>query len=790
MSPDLRTDPSAVGIGTSRRRPDAVAKVRGAFQYAPDLHQDGMLWGVTRRSPHPYAQLLKVDLKPAQRMPGVKAVLGAWDVPDNRFGAINPDQPVLADDYVRYVGEPIAIVAAEDEETARRAAAAIEIEFRTLVPITDPVDALIKGKIWRHVKYSCGDPSVVGAVQAEGEYTTARQDHSFMAPDAGLARPDGRGGVEVIGATQWVHADRAQIAAALGLPQEKVLVRNAGVGGSFGGRVSMTWQIHGALLAMHTERPVKFRYTRHEAFLARYHRHPSRIWVRHHATREGKLVKLEARLIYEGGPYSHTSAAGIGNGSTLIQGPYHIPNASIEGWAVSTNNGMCGPLRGFGVVQAIFACESNMDRLARELGMDPTELRSKNALSHGDRWIFNQVQDRPAPVTELIDWASAQPLPPPLPKDEKQIHPVRLPGGIASPTHPKHVRRGVALTAACKNVCLSEGAPVNSTAMVTLRDGVATIDCAAAEVGQGFVTIARQIVQSTLGVSEVTLGDADTNMPPAATTDGSQQTVTSGTVVQIAAQTVKERFLKFYAREHGLDVNTLDMGEDFVIDKDGKRLASIADAGMGLIFRATERFDQRATRPVDDTTSDQPVHVTFGFSAHRCVVDVDVELGLVKVVQMDVVQDIGRVVNPLQAHAQIEGGAVQGMGLALMEELKAEGGHMLNADWRTYHIPTIVDAPEVNSAFICHPEPGYHYGWKGIAELPHVQAPPAVLAAVRVATGLDLPGTPASPECVSGITEDDAAMTLNEAPGDHRRGPWKVPPPPRDVGPWVKPPRT
>jgi CO/xanthine dehydrogenase Mo-binding subunit len=213
------------------------------------------------------------------------------------------------------------------------------------------------------------------------------------------------------------------------------------------------------------------------------------------------LVKLEARLLYEGGPYSHTSAAGIGNGATLIQGPYHIPNACIEGWAVGTNNGMCGPLRGFGVVQAIFAAESNLDKLARELDMDPAELRVRNALKRGGRWIFNQAQDRPAPVQELIDRCRAMPLPPALPRDANAVHPVHLPGGVATPTRPEHVRRGVALAAAVKNVCLSEGAPVNSTAMVTLRDGVATIDCAAAEVGQGFVTLACQTVQTTLGVS-------------------------------------------------------------------------------------------------------------------------------------------------------------------------------------------------------------------------------------------------------------------------------------------------
>ena len=391
-------------------------------------------------------------------------------------------------------------------------------------------------------------------------------------------------------------------------------------------------------------------------------------------------------------------------------------------------------------------------------------------------------------MQELIDRCRAMPLPPALPQDANAVHPVHLPGGVATPTRPEHVRRGVALAAAVKNVCLSEGAPVNSTAMVTLRDGVATIDCAAAEVGQGFVTLACQTVQTTLGVSEVHITQSDTDMPAAATTDGSQQTVTSGTAVQIAAAAVKQRLLRFFAREHDLDVNTLDTRDDFIIERTGKRLASIADAGMGLIFRATERFAQRETRPVDDLHSDAPVHVTFGFSANRCVVDVDVELGLVKVVQMDVAHDIGNVVNPVQARGQVEGGSVQGMGLALMEELKAERGHLLNADWRTYHVPTTVDAPTVNTEFVCHPEPGYHFGWKGIAELPHVQAPPAVLAAVRAATGRDLPSAPATPEYVSGVLDDGAAVTLTAAAGDHRRGPWKAPPAERDSGPWVTKP--
>ncbi|MFN8125000.1 MAG: molybdopterin cofactor-binding domain-containing protein [Candidatus Nanopelagicales bacterium] len=783
MKEGFVTDPDAVGIGTPRRRPDADAKVRGDYEYATDVSDPDMLWGATLRSPHPYARLVKVDLNPAKEMPGVHAVLGAWDVPHNVFGAIIADTPVLADDYVHYVGEPIAIVAAEDPVLARRALAAIEVEYEVLPPVLEPTEALDKGSVYRHIKYTHGDPDAEGEVQAEGEYVTGRQDHAFLAPDAGLARPDGKGGVEVIGAAQWVHAERPQIAAALGLPEEKVLVRNSGIGGSFGGRVAILWQLHAALLAIHTDRPVKFCYTREETILARYHRHPTRMWVRHHANRDGTLVKVEAKILLEDGPYAHSSGAGVGNSCSMIQGPYRIPNASIEGWSVATNNGMCGSMRGFGVVEPMFACESNMDNLARVLGMDGAELRRINAIQRGDRWIFNQLQDRPTPSNAVMETAEQMPLP----DEAEKRHPVDLPGGVASPSRPEYIRRGVASAAAAKNSCLSEGAPVNSTALITLRDGRAVIDCAAAEVGQGFVNAAIQIAQSTLGLTDVSMGGvAATDMAAAATTDGQQQTMTSGPAIHKAAATVKERFLRFYAREYGGDPTALDIRDDHVVDRDGNRLMSVADAGMGLVFRATERFDQRPTRPLDELDNPDPMHVAVAFSANRCVVDVDVELGLVKVVQMDVAQDVGRVVNPIAAHGQITGGSLMGMGLALMEHLQAQDGHMINADWSTYLIPTAVDVPQINTSFIEEPEPGIAYGIKGIAELPHVQAPAAVLAALRAATGRELPVIPATAEMISGVVDGDQSMTLVDVGRDERRGPWRVPTHQRTSGPWVK----
>lgn len=751
MKPERRVVPEARGIGANCGRPDAVAKLRGEFEYAPDLVRKGMLWGATVRSPHALARIRRVELGPARRMPGVQAVLGAWDVPVNLCGAIERDTPILADDVVRYEGEAVAVVAAETPAQARRAASAIEVDYEPLTPTIDAIEALIGGKVFRRVGFTFGDRSAVGEVQAEGEYVTPRQDHSFLAPDAGIAYPGSGGGVVIVGATQWVHADREQLAMCLAMPEEKVLVVNSGVGGSFGGRVSMTWQVHAALLALQTGRPVKFVYSRWETFRVRYHRHPGRFWLRHHARPDGTLVKLEARILLEDGPYIHAASSAIGNSCSFVQGPYRIPNADIEGWAVSTNNGMSGSMRGHGVVEPILAVEANMDRLARKLGMDGAELRKKNAIQTGDQWTFRQIQTGPAPVRQLIEECQSMPLPPELPEN-REPPPAKVPGGLASPTRRRDIRRGVGIAAAVKNTCMSEACPVNTTAMLTLRDGVATVECAAAEVGQGFVTCAIQIVQTTLGVSEVRVGGSDTSMPPAATTDAQEQTMTSGVAVHLAAARLKERFLAFYGRKYGADPGTLDLVEDHVVSvPDGQKLALISEAGMGLVFRATERFDQRRTFPLEQVDENHPAHVALTFSANRCVVDVDPELGLVRVVQMDVCQYGGRIVNPVQAHGQIAGGSLMGQGFALTEDLLYSQGSLLNGNWSGYLIPRIGDAPDINCHFSDLREPGIPHGFNGIAEIPHVQAPAAVLSALRSATGLDLPVAPAWPERVAGV---------------------------------------
>ena len=437
------------GVGENARRIDGIPKVRGSFAYSGDLWAEGMLWGNTLRSPHPHARICSIDISKALAGPGVHAVLLADDVPGQRtFGIEFSDQPVLASDVVRHVGEPVAIVAAEHPELARRAAGEIRVEYEALPAVTDMEEALRSdapkvrefGNVIRHIRIEHGDPDARADVWVEGYYETGMQDQAPLGPESGLAIPSEDGGVDLYVATQWVHIDRKQLAPCLDLPEEKVRVHLAGVGGAFGAREDASIQIHACLLALHTGRPVKMSYSREESFLSHVHRHPSRIWLRHGATKDGRLVAVRARLLLDGGAYTSTSPAVLVVASTFAAGPYEVPNALIEGTAVYTNNPPSGAMRGFGAVQACFAYEAQMDRLARALDTDPIELRTKNALSTGSVMPTGQVIRGTAPVAEVISRCASMPLPEPEPVDARDR--ITLPGGAGNVGRGERLKRG------------------------------------------------------------------------------------------------------------------------------------------------------------------------------------------------------------------------------------------------------------------------------------------------------------------------------------------------------------
>ena len=399
-----RTDALAGRLGDSPVRPDGVAKVQGSFAFSGDLSADGFLWGATLRSPHPSARIVSIDVSPAWRIAGVEAVITAADVPGvPTYGLISRDQPVFASDVVRYVGEAVAAVAADHPDTCRRALAAILVTYEVLEPLVDPERAIDgshplihpDGNVIRRQRIDCGDPLATGAVVVEAEYQIGMQDQAFLGLEAALALPDAGGaGVELFVATQWLHEDRHQIAACLGLDETQVRLTLGGVGGAFGAREDISLQVHTCLLALRTGRPVRIAYSREESFLGHVHRHPARIWMRHHADANGLIVKIEARFVLDGGAYASTSSAVLINAVTHAQGPYRCPNAVVDGYVVRTNNLPCGAMRGFGVVQACFAPREpdgpSRRRVRAHAGGDPVTQRDGHRRSADHRSADSQ----------------------------------------------------------------------------------------------------------------------------------------------------------------------------------------------------------------------------------------------------------------------------------------------------------------------------------------------------------------------------------------------------------------
>src|SRR2546427_4909402 len=369
--------------------------------------------------------------------------------------------------------------------------------------LDDPGPNVVRHMVVRH-----GDPDAQGDVAVSGVYELGIQDQAFLGPESGLAVPDGEGGVDIYVATQWLHVDREQVAPCLGLPEEQVRIHLAGVGGAFGGREDLSMQIHASMLALHTKRPVKMVYNREESFTGHVHRHPARIRAEHRATRDGRLVCVQMRILLDGGAYASSSTAVTANAASFACGPYSVPNALIEATSVFTNNPPCGAMRGFGAVQTCFAAEAQMDKLAQALELDPAALRLLNARGPGDRLPTGQPVTGSLPVAEVIRRCAALPEPEPeeLPRDV-----IRLPGGAGNTTRGEGVRRGVGFAVGFKNICYSEGFDDFCTARVLLfEDGSAEVHCAAAEVGQGVTNVILQVARTELETDRVYLAPGST----------------------------------------------------------------------------------------------------------------------------------------------------------------------------------------------------------------------------------------------------------------------------------------
>jgi CO/xanthine dehydrogenase Mo-binding subunit len=617
-------------------------------------------------------------------------------------------------------------VAAEHPEQARRAAERVRVDYEPLDPVVDPERAT---EVVRELTVRHGDPEVEGEISVSGFYELGIQDQAFLGPESGLAVPDGRGGIDIYVATQWLHVDRDQVAPCLGLEPGEVRIHLAGVGGAFGGREDLSMQIHAAMLALRTNRPVKMVYGREESFVGHVHRHPARIWAEHRANRDGKLVCVRVRILLDGGAYASSSTAVLSNAASFACGPYAVPNALVEARCVYTNNPPCGAMRGFGAVQVCFAHEGQMDKLATALEMDPTELRLRNALASGDVMPTGQRITGSLPVAEVIRRCAAIPVPEPeeLPRD-----PIRLPGGAGNTTRGEGVRRGVGFAVGFKNICYSEGFDDYCAARVRVYadpggELVAEVHSAACEVGQGVANVAAQVARTELpDVADVVIAPATTaSVQSSGSSSASRQTWMTAGAVRAACLTAKDE-----------------------LDRRGGALAPGEEIDVERVYR------HLPTWPLDPGTGQatgERAHVAYACAAMRVVVEVDVDLGLTRVVWVGTAQDVGRALNPQAVFGQIEGGTAQGLGLALMEEIQTDGGLITNASFTDYLIPTALDMPPVVAELVEEPEPDAPYGVKGVGEPPTVVSTAAIVSALRAATGRELNRVPVSPDDIVGL---------------------------------------
>lgn len=763
------TNTPANGVGQSVLRPDGDLKVAGKFAFSSDLWAENMLWGHTLRSPHAHARVRSIDVSRAKSMRGVHAVLTADDVPGQlAYGLITRDQPVLVDTVARYAGEAVAIVAADDPETARQAVAAIDVDYEPRPVLSDPATAAdgtspqlhASGNVVREVTIARGETGGGADVVVTGEYVVGMQDQAPLGTESGLALPTEDGGVELYANTQWLHADRSQLATILALPPERIRIQLAGVGGAFGAREDISLQAHLCLLALATGRPVKMVYSREESFVGHVHRHPARLVYEHGATHDGRLVYVKCEILLDGGAYASTTPAVVANAAAFAVGPYDCPNVHISAVGVYTNNPPCGAMRGFGAVQSAFAHEAQMDLLAAELGIDPLELRLRNAMTEGSLLPTGQPITGAVPVRALL--AELQNAPLPAEPDGGGRELIDLPGGVGNVTNGEDIRRGVGYAVGLKATGMTEGSNDYSTARVRLRaeDGSlrAEVQSAAAEMGQGVVTIQAQIVQTELGVGDVVVLPADTSVGSAGSSSASRQTYMTGGAVVAACAAVREEIVNLaYERLGHRWPDLLECGHECtlrdgaLLDPAGEVVVSLVDLLGGMTIEKVRRYYHRPTTGIDPDTGQGSPHVQFAFAAHRAVADVDVGSGLCRVVDLTVAQDVGCALNPIAVEGQLEGGTVQGLGLALMEQIQTRDGKILNPSFTDYLIPTLLDVPEMHLHVLELPDPDAPFGVKGAGEPSTISSTPAIAAALRAASGRRVARVPVRPQDLTAV---------------------------------------
>ncbi|PKN91361.1 MAG: aldehyde oxidase [Chloroflexi bacterium HGW-Chloroflexi-6] len=720
-------------IGQSVTRLDAAGKVTGQALYPGDINLREQAYMKILFAGRPHAIVKSVDTTEAEALPGVIAIFTAKDVPNNEYGLIMPDQPVLCGpgsskpytDRVRWIGDQVALVVAESESIAARARELIRVEYEDLPVVTDMLAAMEADAPLLHpekgsnviLRYRIrkGDAEAAlkqADVVVEGVYDTPMQEHAYLQPEAGLGYIDEQGRVTVLVGGQWTHEDQEQIAHSLNLPLEQVRVIYPAIGGAFGGREDMSVQIVLALAAWRLSqrginRPVKIIWSREESMFAHHKRHPYHIKTRWGATKEGKLLAAEVELYADAGGYAYTSTKVQGNATLMCTGPYEIPNVKVDSASIYTNNMVTGAFRGFGGPQGMFAAEQQMNKLAEKLGIDPIELRRRNLIHEGSILSVGTALPKGVSMGQVVE------------KCVERMNVLQDSG--RSKITPKAIKRGWGFACGFKNVGFSFGAPEQCVATIEIHGATeverAVLYHAGAEVGQGSHTAFVQFAAETLGLpfEKVTLVASDTAVT------GNSGSVSASRMTFMAGNAIKG------ACELGLEKW-----------RNEERPAI-----------ATYQYRPPRTTPLDPETGKSDPNFAYGYVAEAVEVEVDMETGLVRLINVICADDVGKAVNPQQVQGQIEGAVVQAAGYALMENMIQRDGRLLTDKLSTYLIPTVLDIPKnVESLILEYADPIGPYGARGMGEMPYLPLTPAVTAAVHAATGVWFDEFPLTPERV------------------------------------------
>lgn len=751
-------------VGRVIVRPDAVEKVNGKAIYADDLVFPGMLFAAVCRAGVPHAFLKALDISAARAAPGVVAVLTADDIPGERnHGLVVYDWPVLVGvgERVRYVGDALALVAAETQDAAERAAALIRAEFDGQTVIANALQARghdapqlhAKGNLLKHIKVRKGDLNrgfAEADVILEHTFHTPMMEHAFLEPECSIAVPVVDGRMEIYVASQIPYQDRKQVARVLGWPEERIRIVGQLMGGGFGGKEDIAGQIHAAMLANSTGRPVKLLFSRHESLLVHPKRHATQIRIKLGAKMDGRLTAAETELYGDTGAYASLGDKVMTRATTHSAGPYEVPHVRADCYAMYTNNPPAGAFRGFGVTQSAFAVESMMDMLAERLQIDPVELRRRNSLQVGSVTNTGQTLRESVGLLECIDKVRLEM------QRQAKSHCGVSPADIFRP-HPSSESPDLVhawgFSVGYKNTGLGGGAPDKAGAEVELfEDGCLEVRSSSAELGQGLVTVMQMAVAEELAVpaSRVRVLVMDTDLTPdGGPTTASRQTFVTGNASRLAAQSLRQAISSAFAERYDVPPASIRF-EDGQVRANGHVL-SLGDAAaemkaMGQAPRALYEYEAPATQPLGEAGD---MHFAFSFAAQAAEVEVNRLTGEVRVLRVIAANDVGEAFNPLGLQGQVEGGVMMGIGSCLTEEYIVQDGNVVTDRLARYRIPGIMMTPEITSIVVEHPISSGPYGAKGVGEICTIPTTPAITNAIYNAVGVRVDRLPANQELIA-----------------------------------------